>query len=116
MSDVVTRVGRAVGARVADLRIAVPAASAWAASALLVGSPDRAVLVAVAAGVVAAVGIVVLFVRGIGSGGAVSLAAVVTVVVTTALLVALVSVAVAVGQERRRRPSCPTPAVGVPYR
>ncbi len=101
MSDVVTRVGRAVGARVADLRIAVPAASAWAASALLVGSPDRAVLVAVAAGVVAAVGIVVLFVRGIGSGGAVSLAAVVTVVVTTALLVALVSVAVAVGQERR---------------
>ncbi|WP_083513585.1 ComEC/Rec2 family competence protein [Curtobacterium luteum] len=101
MSDGITRVGRTVGARVADLRIAVPAVSAWGASAVLVGSPDRAVLVVVAAGMVAAVGIVLLFVRGIGGGGAVSLAAVVTIVVTTALLVALVSVAVAVGQERR---------------
>ncbi|WJX99710.1 ComEC/Rec2 family competence protein [Curtobacterium sp. 458] len=104
MSDVVGRVGRAAGARPADLRIALPTVSAWAASAVLIGSPEAAVTAAVGAGVVAAVGIVVLFLRGVGDDAAADagwLGAALSIVVTGALLVGLVAVAVAVGQERR---------------
>lgn len=94
---------RSLHARLADLRIAVPAAVVWLSSAVLVGVPDTAIVVMVAAGVLVAGGVVVLALLPRPQGGAIAVT--VALVVTSALLVALIAVAVAVGEQRRNPPA-----------
>ncbi len=104
MSEPGRVVARALGARLLDLRTAVPAAIAWSGSAVLVGAPEAAVAVVAVAGVLAAVGTAVLALHsrsGSGDGGAPWVGAVASLVVTGMLLLGLVAVSVAVGQERR---------------
>ncbi|GGK95695.1 competence protein ComEC [Curtobacterium luteum] len=95
----------AVHARLADLRIAAPAAVAWVSCAVLVGVPDSAIAVVIGGGLLVVGGIVLLTLLPRLHGGAIAVA--VGLVVTSALLVVLVAVAVAVGEQRRNPPELP---------
>ncbi|PCN47225.1 hypothetical protein Csp2054_13160 [Curtobacterium sp. 'Ferrero'] len=98
-----------LGARLADLRTAGPAAIGWVVVAVLVGVPEAAVAVTVAAVVVAGLGVLLLTrsrsdagTLRWGSSRAGVVAAIASVCVIASLLVALLGVAVVVGQERRQ--------------